>query len=308
VLNVPPDTSVTFAAFMVGLGLIVVGTLSYVSYEIYTSIIHAAERDEEERLANAAAAERRKQQLQEACRQGELLQARRSEEMEAARARRRELREAREERRSRPAEEFQTSILAGTLQEIDRRLRQEQLLFSRSGRVLRVRVVAVPTGWVGIEWVLDAGLPQPLRVVGEKDGLVVFTEHAYRGLYVDTLERGRSYLFQFHAFDGSRVREPDFKMVITIPTPAQYARNIEAPAAKKPEQAAARKRRITKKAKMIMAEDALWESVRQQGHATIDASNGSDLEKRKRKSFLDAKLAREREKEEDEQENESGSS
>jgi len=193
-------------------------------------------------------------------------------------------------------ERFKASLTAGDLEELDQRVREAQLVFSRTGRVLTARVYAVPTGWVAVEWMLDPSHPQPLRVVGKREGEVVFVEHAYRGVYADVLPRGREYTFELEAYDGDSPRERGFKFVVKIPTPKQWRRKVSAAA--EPDALAKQQKKIEQTIKLLTASDELWEQARRESHQKVDAAEGSDADKRRRKARLDAQIAQERDKDE----------
>jgi hypothetical protein len=199
-----------------------------------------------------------------------------------------QLREAAEER-------FRGTLTAGTSEELDKRLREAQLIFSRSGRVITARVFISPTGWAGIEWMVDPSQPVPLRVIGRRDGEQVFMEYAYRGVYGDVLRRGREYTFSLEAYDGNRALEPGFAFTVKVPTERQWQRSLGAGAS--PDALEEQKKRIEGTVKLLTGEDELWEKARREGHKRIDEEGGTEQEKRRRKARLDAQIAQERDKE-----------
>ena len=193
-------------------------------------------------------------------------------------------------------ERYRSGIPDGALEDVDTYLKNAQLRQSHMGRVLTVRVVVLPTGRMVLEWALDPTLAYLVQVVGEKNDKVVFVEHAWRGVYPDTLARGKEYVFSLHAYDGKKDLEPDFEFVVKAPTERQWERKIKE---RRIEGAVEREQRIVKKIEFIEAEDALWEKARQHGHRRVDESNASDPVKRKRKAALDVKLEEERRREEE---------
>jgi hypothetical protein len=193
-------------------------------------------------------------------------------------------------------ERFRGSLVADNLEGVDRKLREAQLMFSRTGRVLTVRVCAVPTGWVGIEWMLDPKVSRPLKVVGRRNGKIVFVEHAYKGLFAEVLVRGREYMYTFEVMDNAAEYEDGFGFVVKIPTPAQWERKIGGTPEPPRDDAAERRQKIVEKVKGLAGEDELWESGRREGHQQIDATDTVDLEKKRRKARLDAQIAKERDK------------
>ena len=237
--------------------------------------------------------------------QAELAKKKRELEREARRQQEEQAREAEcalaqavEDVRQAAEERYRSGIPDGQLEEVDQYLKNVQLRQSHMGRVLTVRVVVLPTGRMALEWALDPTLPCLLQVVGEKNEKIVFVEHAWRGVYPDTLVRGRAYVFRLHAYDGNKDKEDNFRFTVKAPTQKQWDRKIQE---LRIEGAVAREQRIVKQIEFIEAEDALWQKARSEGHKRIDASNASDAEKRKRKAALDVKLEEERQKEEDEQ-------
>jgi hypothetical protein len=193
-------------------------------------------------------------------------------------------------------ERFRGSLSADNLEGVDRKLREAQLMFSRTGRVLTVRVFAVPAGWVGIEWMLDPKVPNPLKVVCRRNGKVVSVEHAYKGLHTDLLLRGKEFTFSLQAFEGDRQYEDGLEFVVKIPTPGQWERKVGGTPEPPRDDAAERRQKIVEKVKGLAGEDELWENGRREGHQQIDATEAADLEKRRRKARLDAQIAKERDK------------
>lgn len=250
----------------------------------------------------AERAELGRQQRALAQKQGELAQ--KHEELERDFARRRQELEKHSELalaksiqavRDGADERYRVTLTPGELEERDQRLREAQLMFSRNGRVICVRGFATPTGWLALEWFLEPSLARPLTVVGVRDGKVVFSEHAYRGMYCDILERGREYTFVMHAMEGKFDREQGFQFVVRLPTDEQWRRRIggEDPISA----GAARERRINERIQAIATEDGLWEKARREGHQRVEQSDGSEMEKKKRKASLDVKLQEERDRE-----------
>ena len=199
-----------------------------------------------------------------------------------------QLREAAEER-------FRGTLTAGTSEELDKRLREAQLIYSRTGRVITARVFVSPTGWVGIEWMVDPSQPLPPRVVGKRDGKVVFTEHAYRNVYADVLQRGREYTFCLEAFDGERALERGFEFPVKVPTERQWRRSLGP--ATPPDALAEQQKKVEGAIRLLTGEDELWEKARREGHKRIDEEGGTEQEKKRRKARLDAQIAQERDKE-----------
>ena len=258
--------------------------------------IFRAIQNEKERLAAKA-------KRQEAQREGELLAQKQQLELEALRRRREEeeqagraIEKAVQDLREAANERYCPALPTGTLEEIDANLRAHQLGFRRFGRLLTVRVVLVPTGWIGIEWMLDVNLANPLLVIGRKDSRVVFEECAYKGLYCDILARGRAYEFTLWAVEGKQIRD-ELRMVVKVPTPEQWERQIN-PVVEERETPAKRRKRITCRIKGMAAEDEVWEHGRREAHQMIDRSDLPDPEKRRRKALLDGRLRQERDKEE----------
>lgn len=224
---------------------------------------------------------------------------RRREEEEAAR--RREQEQATLAARKAAVVQWQDELSQTTLEQLDQKLKLGMLMFSREGRVISVRVVGVPTGYVTVQWSLDTNLPLALRVVGIKNDRVVFEEYAYQGQFIDLYSRGRSHDFEIHAFDGRTDYEPNFSFRIRVPTPEQFARTV-APALPPPlpppvDETALRKERIEKRIAEMAAEDALWLEARKKDYDQIDALPISDAEKRQMKAATDARRIEEREKE-----------
>lgn len=196
-------------------------------------------------------------------------------------------------------ERFRGSLAADNLEGVDRKLREAQLMFSRTGRYLTVRVCAVPTGWMGIEWMLDPKVSRPLKVVGRRNGKIVFVEHAYKGVFAEVLVRGREYMYTFEVMDHAAEYEDGFGFVVRIPTPAQWDRKVGGAPEPPRDDAAERRQKIMEKVKVLAGEDELWESGRREGHQQIDATDAADLEKKRRKARLDAQIAKERDKTEE---------
>jgi hypothetical protein len=196
-------------------------------------------------------------------------------------------------------ERYRTALASANLEEMDQRLREAQLIFSRGGRVLTVRVFISPTGWVGIEWMQDPGRPYPLKVVCWRGDEVITIDHLYRGVIGDILVRGRAYVFSFEAFDGKRNLEPDFQFEVKVPTVKQWKRKVD-PAVPKPvvEDEATREQKLVQKAKQIVGDEVLWQKLRKDAHQAIDNSEGSDFEKRRKKGAVDTRLQEVRDKEE----------
>jgi len=186
-------------------------------------------------------------------------------------------------------ERFRASNKDVDLEELDRWLKNSQLSAERMGRVLTVRVLAAPTGYVGIEWMADPRFTCPLRVQCQRGSQVLFEEHASQGSFIDIVSRGRDHLYRFHAYDGRRDEEPDFSFVVRVPTPRQWARKIErlAPAA---EDASQREERLMQKARQVVGDVVLREKLRREVHEAIDAAEGSDIEKRRKKAAADTRL------------------
>lgn len=226
----------------------------------------------------------------------ELEREARDQQEEQARQAECALAEAVEDIRRAAEERYRSGIPDGNLDDVDQYLKNVQLRQSHMGRVLTVRVVVLPTGRMALEWALDPTLPYLLQVVGEKNEKTVFVEHAWRGVYPDTLVRGREYVFRLHAYDGNKDKEDNFRFTVKAPTQKQWDRKVNQ---QRIEGAVEREQRIVKQIEFIEAEDALWEKARQAGHKRIDASDVPEPEKRKRKARLDVKVEEERQCEED---------
>lgn len=244
------------------------------------------EKDEERQKAGQAELKRKEAELEaEFCRKREEFEQNAQVTVAQAVA---DVRTAAEER-------FRGSLAADDLEGVDRKLREAQLMFSRTGRYLTVRVCAVPTGWVGIEWMLDPKVSRPLKVVGRRNGKIVFVEHAYKGVFAEVLVRGREYMYTFEVMDHAAEYEDGFGFVLKIPTPAQWDRKVGG-APEPRDDAAERRQKILEKVRGMAGEDELWENGRREGHQQIDATDAADLEKKRRKARLDAQIAKERDK------------
>lgn len=192
-------------------------------------------------------------------------------------------------------ERFRPAIDAQGLEDLDQKLREAQLMHSHSGRVLSVRVLAVPTGWTSIEWMLDPDVPNPLRIICFRDDKIQFVDHAYKGRFTTVLARGKEYRFKFQAMDGSRDREDSFQFTVKLPTPGQWRRKVGEVA---PDTTNERERQISDKVKRLTNEHNAWEKGRREGHQAIDGSDAPEGDKRRGKARLDAQIQRERDKDE----------
>lgn len=193
-------------------------------------------------------------------------------------------------------ERYRTALAAKNISELDQRLREAQLIASHGGRVITARVFASPTGWIGIEWMVDPSRPTAPRVECKRDDDVVFVEYAYRGLHAEILPRGREFIYSFTVHDGANYLETDFQFPAEVPTKRQWQREVDAPTPKST--TAERKRRLTKTVKAVIEDEKLVEGARQAGYKIIDDSQDPPRAKQKRKATLDLKLQQEREKEE----------
>jgi hypothetical protein len=281
--------------------LLVLGAVALIWYLVYDHI-----RCERGRMATEAAnqeeARQRAAQTFQRERQAEFDRRQRELESEARRAKQENsektdlaIAEAIRSVREAASERYQSAIPATTLQELEKRLREAQLMFSRSGKVLTVRVAAVPTGWLAIEWMVDPNFREPPRVTGRRNGVKLFVERAYKGMCCDILNRGTEYRFTFHVSGKYTSEAEDLEFVIKLPTPRQWLRKVIEPG--EADHLSKREKRITQTVQKITKEDELWEKARRDAHEQIDATQTPDREKQKRKATLDAKIidARDRE-------------
>jgi hypothetical protein len=195
-----------------------------------------------------------------------------------------------------PARELAMQQFGGriTAKELERRLKESHLMFTRRGELLSIRVVGVPSGWVAIEWMLDPSLPEALWVKGRRGPTVVFREYAYRGMFTDILKPGEEYKFSLRVYDHD-VEVDCVRFTIKIPSRKQWNRSfapLPAPAT------ARREREFQRLLPMLIDRDHL--DMPQGGYEFIDCLKISVVEKKYFKARLHRQLEIERDNEDGE--------
>jgi hypothetical protein len=191
-------------------------------------------------------------------------------------------------------ERYQPMISPDGLESLEKRLCDLYTFNSYVGRVLTVRVYCLPTGWVGIEWMLDPNQPMALKVICKRDGYAVFAQHAYKGTWGAVHDRGHEYRFDFHAMQGSRDLEDGLEFRVKIPDVDQWPEEESDPTPPPKVEEETCEQQIARKLKRFSDEEAAWEQGKQAGYQRIDATDTADAEKKRRKARLDARIAEER--------------
>lgn len=195
---------------------------------------------------------------------------------------------------------YQSTIPEATLEQLHEHLKANVLMFSRMSRLLSVRVAGVPSGWVGIEWALVPSVPEPLRIVGHCEDKLQFSERAYRGFLTRYFRPGKNHHFRIRAYgeQSSWKAEDELEFIIPMPSEKQWNKLLNPPPPPPPDPLAEAKERVERTAKRITTMDELWEQVRRSGMQAINASDDSEIEKRRRRARLEARLIEEQRKEE----------
>ncbi len=185
---------------------------------------------------------------------------------------------------------FRTELTGDDHDSLDACVKEKQIKFSKSGRVVTVRVAALPTGRVAMEWMLNPTLPRPLTVICQRDCKVVDKQYSYRGECTADLQLGQEYDFTFEAWDGASNQEDSLQFVMRVPTAQEWNRTITPAPTQAIDEEAERKGKILRAIRKVTGEAEAWEAGMKEAEQRIDASDGSDEEKRKRKASIRANI------------------
>ncbi len=188
---------------------------------------------------------------------------------------------------------FRSEFLVTDLVTLNDRIKEGHGARVYLGRVLTVRVLSSPTGWVVMEWTLDPRLAQPLKVICWRDAEMRFAQFAHRGVHYENLERGKAYGFNFAAIDGKIDREGSLQFVFRMPTQEEWSRSITPPP--EADEKTRRKAKVIAEIERATSELEVWEEALRKTDPT--ATDGPEDMKRKatiRASIVRARDAAER--------------